>query len=264
LQAHKESESRFAPYMKIIAHRGWSSQAPENTEAAIEKAIALGVDMVEIDVRRTRDYRLVVYHDAKLGRTAEGDALVRTLDQADLMKLDNGSWYGEDFKDEKILSFDESLEICKNRMRLMIEIKIDRGDVFAPSVKTLVDSIQAHEMMDQVCIQSFNTDVLKSLNEVEPGLELHKLIVFKLPLSPFYFDEKISTGKLFTESFYKAINISYRYVTIPLVQAIRRREKEIYCWTADKLKPMNRLSKIDVDGIITNYPSKLKTLLSLK
>ncbi len=220
--------------------------------------------MVEIDIRRTQDFGVVVFHDSKLGRTTEGEGFVRKLDQKSLMQIDNGSWYGEAYADQRILSLDEALEICKNRMRMMIEIKIDRGDIFSPSIKNLLDSIKAHGMMDQVCIQSFNTDVLKSLNSVEPALELHKLIVFKVPLSPFYFDEKITTGKLFSESFYKAINISYKYVTIPLVQAIRRRDKEIYCWTADKLKPMSRLSKIDVDGIITNYPSKLKTLLSLK
>jgi glycerophosphoryl diester phosphodiesterase len=250
--------------MKIIAHRGWSSQAPENTAVAIEKAIDLNVDMVEIDIRRTRDFELVVFHDAKLSRLTGHKGMVRNRNQEELLNMECGSWFGEGFADQKILSLDEALEICKNRMRLMIEIKIDKRDIFNPAIPNLLKSIERHGMEDQVCIQSFNRDVLKDLNEVHPEIELHKLIVFKVPMSPFYFDEKISTGKLFSESFYKAINISYRYVTIPLVQAIRKRDKEIYCWTADKIRPMNRLSKLDVDGIITNYPSKLKTLLSLK
>ncbi len=250
--------------MKIIAHRGWSSRAPENTEVAINKAIELGVDMVEIDIRRTADNQIVVFHDSRLKRLTGSPGMVRNRTLAELQQLECGSWFDESYRGERILTFSQALEIMRGRTKVMVEIKIDKRDRFDQCVPQMLSTISDQGMDEQVCLQSFNSNILKGIHHTKPNMELHKLIVFNIPLSPFYFDEKISTGKVFREEFYRAINIDYRYVTIPLLNYLRKHNKEIYSWTANKVRPMNRLVKMGVDGIITNYPSKLKTLLELR
>lgn len=247
--------------MKVIAHRGWSAIAPENTEIAIEKALDLGVDMIEIDVRRTIDNKLVVFHDAALSRTTNARGMVRHKTWEELKGLEHGSWFDMKLADQRILRLEEVIEMVKGRSRLMIEVKVDKKDSFSHCVPKLIKTIKRTKSDDDLCISSFRTEILERIHQEAPRLELHKLLVFKIPLSPYYFDEKITRGEIFKESYLKAINIDYRYVTTPLIQYLRKQNKEVYSWTANKRRPMRRLIRMGVDGIITNYPSLLKNLI---
>lgn len=247
--------------MKVIAHRGWSSIAPENTEVAIQKAIDLGVDMIEIDVRRTIDNKLVVFHDSKLSRTTSAKGMVRRKTWAELKELEHGSWFDLKLENQRILRLEEVIEMVKGKCRLMVEVKVDKRDSFAHCTPKLIKIIKRNEARDDLCLSSFRTDILEKIHNEAPKLELHKLLVFKVPLAPFYFDEKITRGEIFKEPYLKAINIDYRYITAPLIEYLRAQDKEVYSWTANKRRPMKRLIRMGVDGIITNYPSQLKTLL---
>ena len=247
--------------MKVIAHRGWSTIAPENTEIAIEKALDLGVDMIEIDVRRTIDNKLVVFHDAHLSRTTESKGMVRRKTWQELKQLEHGAWFDIKLPRQKILRLEEVIEMVKGRSQLMIEVKVDKKDSFDHCTPKLIKVIKKCQAFDDVCVSSFRTDILEKVHYEAPHLELHKLLVFKIPLAPFYFDEKITRGEIFKEPYLKAINIDYRYVTTPLIQYLRKQGKDIYSWTANKRRPMNRLIRMGVDGIITNYPSLLKKLI---
>ncbi len=247
--------------MKVIAHRGWSAIAPENTEIAIEKAIELGVDMIEIDVRRTIDNKLVVFHDAKLSRTTSDRGMVRRKTWAQLKSLEHSSWFDIKLPAQRILRLEEVLEMVKGKTRLMIEVKVDKKDHFDHCTPKLIKAIKKANAESEVCISSFRTELLEKIHFEAPELELHKLLVFKIPLSPFYFDEKITRGEIFKEPYLSAINLDYRYVTTPLIQYLRKQNKEIYSWTANKKRPMKRLIRMGVDGIITNYPSILRKLI---
>ena len=100
-----------------IAHRGASGQglAPENTLAACEKAIQLGVDAIEIDVRATRDGQIVVLHDPSIDRTTDGAGLVVDLSADQVRQADAGSWFGADFAGERIPLLEEVLDLARHR-----------------------------------------------------------------------------------------------------------------------------------------------------
>ncbi|MGL4971324.1 MAG: glycerophosphodiester phosphodiesterase family protein, partial [Cetobacterium sp.] len=109
--------------MYILAHRGASGTAPENTIAAFKKAIIDGCDGFEFDVQQTKDGKLVVFHDWTLERTSNGKGYVREHTLDELKELDAGSWFGEEFKGEKIPTLEETLDLIPDNMLINIELK---------------------------------------------------------------------------------------------------------------------------------------------
>ena len=110
-----------------IAHRGASGPglAPENTLAACEKALQIGVDILEIDVRATRDGQLVVLHDSALDRTTNGTGLVADLLGDQVRQLDAGRWFSPDFAGERVPLLEDVLDLARNQALVLIEIKAD-------------------------------------------------------------------------------------------------------------------------------------------
>ena len=114
--------------VKIIAHRGASAAAPENTLASFKEAVRVGADMIELDVRLSREGAVMVFHDPDLSRTTDGDGPVEKRRLAELRALDAGSWFSENFKGEGIPILEEVIRtIFSSRIELCIEIKIDPG-----------------------------------------------------------------------------------------------------------------------------------------
>ena len=99
--------------MLVIAHRGASGHAPENTLAAFKRAVALGATFIETDLQLTRDSRLVAMHDATVNRTTNGQGKVHDLTLMELRRLDAGSWFGSEFAGERIPTMDDILEFSK-------------------------------------------------------------------------------------------------------------------------------------------------------
>ena len=98
---------------KIIAHRGASMYAPENSESSLKLASSMGVEWIETDVQITIDNQLVIFHDEKLGRTSNGEGFLALKKFSELKKLDIGSWFSKEFAGEKILSLIEFLDLIK-------------------------------------------------------------------------------------------------------------------------------------------------------
>src|SRR5438477_9822141 len=99
--------------MLVIAHRGASGNAPENTMAAFKKAVALGANFIETDLQLSRDARLVAIHDATVNRTTNGQGTVHDMTLTELRRLDAGSWFGSEFAGERIPTLDEILAFSK-------------------------------------------------------------------------------------------------------------------------------------------------------
>lgn len=249
--------------MEIIAHRGASGVAPENTLAAIQEAIDFGADSVEIDVRLSRDNEVYLMHDSKVNRTTSGSGHIRHLNSEIIQKLDAGLWYDIKFQGEKVPTLSQVLNLCKGKVKLLIEVKSaerKRYPLLCQKISDLIDEFGAY---DWVTVQSFDTKVLHMFNWVNPKLNISKLVVYNVGLTPLkiYFDEKLRRGNLLDVDYLTGINVDYRYATKRLVDNIHAAEKKIFCWTANKTLPMKRLIRIGVDGIITNYPEKLKQIL---
>ena len=109
--------------IEIVAHRGASIEAPENTLASVELAWQIGADAVEIDVQLSRDGHLAVIHDATLERTAGIDSKVRNLDMSELCTIDVGSWKGDEWRDETIAELPQILATIPTGRRLFVELK---------------------------------------------------------------------------------------------------------------------------------------------
>lgn len=147
----------------VIAHRGDHTKAPENTLAAIQKAIEVGCDFVEVDVRRTRDGALVVMHDSTVDRTTNGKGKVSELSLEEIRKLDAGSKRrGPKFAGEKVPTFDEALAACKGKMKVYVDHKE------APPAEVLA-AIEKHGMLDQVIVYG-SVNILREYKKLKPDV----------------------------------------------------------------------------------------------
>ena len=109
--------------VETIAHRGASGYAPENTMAAFEKAVDMKADYFELDVQMTKDGKLVVIHDTSVDRTTDGSGMVKDLTLEEIHNLDAGSWFGEEFANERIPTLGEVLDEFRGKSGILIEIK---------------------------------------------------------------------------------------------------------------------------------------------
>ena len=146
----------------VIAHRGGSALAPENTLAALRNAVRLGADFVEIDVRATRDGRLVLMHDGSVDRTTDGTGKVAELDYATIRPLDAGSSFGPEFAGEGVPSFEEALDVCRGR----VAVYLDHKDGPVP---TILAALDAAGMRDQVVIYD-GLDEAREWNRLAPDI----------------------------------------------------------------------------------------------
>ena len=153
----------------VIAHRGFSHVAPENTVPAFEAAVELGADGIECDVQLTRDARLVMHHNYFVDGTtsARGRVCDFTLDE--LRAMDFGSHKGPEFAGTRIATFDECLEACRPLAVVNVELKAPR-DREAPYVRMVVDAVRDHGMVGQVLVSAFDHALLREVKELCPEL----------------------------------------------------------------------------------------------
>lgn len=157
----------------VIAHRGASFTAPENTFAAFNKAVEMQADMIELDVQLSADGVPVVFHDEWLEDHTDGSGRIMNLELNAIKHLDAGSWFSPEFKGERIPTLDEVLKWAKNRILLNIEIKsesVSREPSGGVEEKVL-DLVDKHEMHNQVLISSFNYTVLKRIERAGRGIQ---------------------------------------------------------------------------------------------
>lgn len=174
---------------RVIAHRGFSGEAPENTLVAIRRAIDVGADMVEVDVTMTRDGHVILLHDETLKRTTNGKGKPFKKSLAKIRRLDAGAWFAPEFAGERIPTLAETLKIVKDRVLINIEIKseaVKHGVV--PKVAAL---IVEHGMLDQVVVSSFSPEALRRMKTTAPDVVTASLFN-KKEIAGFIWGEEIS------------------------------------------------------------------------
>lgn len=246
--------------VEIVAHRGASGIAPENTLAAIQLALDIGVDWIEIDVRQTLDRVLVCLHDETVNRTSNGKGHIITLNYKKVKQFDAGSWFSEAYKDEKIPSLNEVLHLIDGRCKLLIEMKGTQLLQYKIA-ENLIGLIEKHEAQNWVVVQSFNSDFLKRMYRLNSGIKLNNLVNYSPSNLPIYIDRRIKLGNIFRLDYSEAVNPNYKQVTRKLIAKVKKHERKIFCWTVDEPNEMRRLIDLGVDGIITNFPDRLKKVL---
>ena len=231
--------------IRVIAHRGFSGHAPENTLVAIRQAIEVGADMVEIDVTVTSDGHVILLHDETLDRTTDGQGLPteKTLDE--LRRLDAGSWFGPDYAGEKIPTLSEALETVKDRILINVEIKseaVEHGVV--PKVATL---IVEHGMLDQVVVSSFSPEALRLMKITDPAV-----------ITATLFNKELHTDvdplEIIQEVGSRGFNISGKRVTPAMIKRCHRHGIPVAVYTVNEPDDMHRLMDIGVDAVFTDHP----------
>ncbi|WP_321305972.1 glycerophosphodiester phosphodiesterase family protein [Marinifilum fragile] len=243
--------------LSVIAHRGASANAPENTLAAVKQALNDRANMIEIDVHLSKDGKICVMHDNKVNRTTDGKGRIKNLDWQYIQSLDAGAWYSSEFKGETVPLLQEVLNCVNGQSKLIIEIK-NKSSYYPGIEKKVVDCIQQYKAENWCIVQSFHYDVLDKIHQLEPKLELHKLEVFVIP------SLKIALGTtphLFKPKDYiKSYNINCFFLSEGIVQKLHQLNKKVNAWTCDSPSVVNRMEYIGVDGVITNEPEAIKNM----
>ncbi|WDQ17113.1 glycerophosphodiester phosphodiesterase [Rhodopirellula sp. P2] len=137
-QTHAEDLAAAArSVQRISAHRGSSHDRPENTIAAIQRAMEAGATAVELDVRTSRDGKLVIMHDAKVDRTTNGSGRVNDLTWDELTALDAGTWFGTEYHAERVPSLQQALQVCRGRIDVQLDLK-EEGPTYADRIVAAV------------------------------------------------------------------------------------------------------------------------------
>lgn len=237
----------------VIAHRGASGTAPENTLPAIDAALAAGADYIEIDVHLSLDRDVIVIHDATVDRTTDGKGRVNDLTSGYIRTLDAGSWFDEAFRGAVVPTLGEVLDLVDGKAKLLIEIK-KRGKQNEGIEDEVIRLIRTHDALDWCEVQSFNDRVLLTMHRKAPEIPLHKLIVFKYRFIPYVFDGRITRFSFEKYAFVKSINMHYRFFKPAFAEKIHGHDKQIFLWGCRDEKPCIPLYPRLWDGWITDYP----------
>jgi glycerophosphoryl diester phosphodiesterase len=245
----------------IIAHRGASADAPENSLAAFRLAWAQGADGIEGDFRLTRDGRIVCIHDADTQRVAGTKLVVKDSTLAELQALDVGSWKGEAWRGEKLPSLEEVLAVVLAGKRVFIELK-SGPDMVAP----LAELIQRASLADdQVVLISLDADAIAACKRLLPHIKCHWLTDYKQRDDGRWTptcDEVIATIRrsqadgLGTES-------RPEYVDEKFVRRLRSGGiDEFHVWTVDDAETARLYRRLGAWALTTNCPGKLRAALA--
>jgi len=245
----------------VIAHRGASGVAPENTLPAIDSALAAGVDYIEIDVHLSKDNRVVVMHDETVDRTTDGKGKIREMTSAEIMELDAGSCFSEEFRGTGVPFLEDVFDRLNGQSKLLIEIK-KKGNQYPGIEEKIIALIHEYQAESWCAVQSFNDESLQIIHQNAPEIELHKLIVFKYRFIPYVFDGKMTRFSLDKYSNVSSVNMHFRFVNRRFSDLVHNSGKIMYLWGCREEAPCFPLVSGDYDGWITDYPKQWKEVLN--
>lgn len=238
----------------VIAHRGYSSQTPENTMAAFESAIDAGADMIELDITLSQDGHFIVIHDDTLNRTTSANGFVAHHDLKQLKELDAGSWYSAEFQGEKLLTINEVLDQIAPRIALNIEIKplftLTAVDKLEVAIKRLVKEVESRGLSETILFSSFNFFVLEHLRSLSKSIRLG--VLFCHPFSEF--DPVHVCGLLNAHSLHPHISLC----DAPLVSTMHQIGVKVMPYTVNEPELMRDLIFCGIDGAFSDYPERLR------
>lgn len=225
--------------IEVIAHRGDSKEAPENTIAAIESAIDSMADWIEIDVQQTKDGTIVVLHDSNLKRVAGVNKNIWQVTYDEIKHLDVGSWFDPIYAEEKIPTLDEVLKLTKGKIKINIELKPNGFE--KDFEKNVIDVIMENKFEKDCLISSMKYNSLKRVKKLNPDIKTAHVVIV------IYNDFWNSTAA-------DAFSIERTFITREMVNNIKSAGKEVYVWTVNGEKNIQKMINLGVDGIITDQP----------
>jgi len=245
----------------VMAHRGASGLAPENTLVAFQKALDLGADVLELDVHATKDGEIVVIHDETVDRTTDGRGAVKDFTLEELKRLDAGYHFTPDggvtypYRGRGItIPTLKEVFAAFPQARINIEIKQSNPPIEG-RLGALIEGMGAE---DRVLVISFDDEAIARFRKLAPGVatgaaegEIREFVTYlTLRMVPFYVPkaDAFQVPEWYGE---------YHIVTKAFVDAAHSKNVEVHVWTVNEKEDMRRLLKLGVDGIITDYPDHL-------
>lgn len=237
--------SIYTPETLVIAHRGFMEQGVENTMSSIEASAKAGANMIEIDIQQTKDGQFVVFHDATLSRLAGRSESVYdlTLDELTQITVSAGGL------SDTIPSLEAVLEQCKQlNVKLLIEIKT-HGHETLDFLDLFIQQLAEANVLDVHYVQSLDSNLVLALEEKEPRLITGLVYAVAMGSIPN------------TEADFVAIE--QLFVTGRLVDQTQRMDKEIFVWTVNTDRSLQKFYEMRVDGIITNHPDNAASIRTM-
>ena len=236
------------PVPLVIAHRGASGTLPENTLPAYELAVEQRADMIEVDLHRTRDGAIVVAHDAELDRLgAEGQ--IADLSLAEIKTLDAG--HGTDHP-ERVPTLDEVLDGFGEAIPFNLEIKWGEAGDYPGIEEAALEALADRDLLSRTQFSSFRDSILRRLRDASPEARLAVLFDPRQPERIFERAQALAA---------EAINPHFVLVDTDLVARAHDAGLAVYAYTVDEADQMGRLIDLGVDGLFTNRPDRMRTLV---
>jgi len=221
--------------IKVLGHRGCAGLEPENTIRAFKRALDLGVDLIEFDVRETKDKNLIVIHDEKVNRTTKSKGYVRDFTFYKIKKLNAG-------KDEKIPLLEEAITFLKaEKPVIVIEIKEPK------TTERILKIIKQEGLKNKVLIVSFWHDVLKKIKEIEPKIRTGAILSGR-PVN------LVSVAKAAKSNL---LCLRHEFIDEKVVKECHKNNIKINTWTVNEEKDIERMIKLGVDIISSDYPDRV-------
>ncbi len=234
----------------VIAHRGGSSMAPENTLAAFKTADSINADYYELDVQISLDDSLMIMHDASVDRTTNGTGNIASMTYAQLRQLDAGSWFGAAFAGEKIPTLREALLVAKNsKGNIGVVIELKSGETrLAIKTVALIQSLGLQSKVIVSCFSQWQIDQVKSIDPTIPVQRFASATNTEIDQVAAIGGEWIGSGGSFTQS---------------VIDYAHSKGIKFNAWTINNTSQMNSLIALGVDGITTDYPIVLISILDI-
>ncbi len=231
--------------VQIMAHRGASSKAPENTLASFEQAIQDGADWIELDVQETANGEVVVMHDSDFMKLSKNPVKIWDATTDDLKDIDIGTWYSSDFADQRVPTLAEVLTLCKDKVGVNIELKYYGHDQMLE--QRVADIVDQHGMNDQVMAMSLKRSGVQKMKEIRPEWKVGLLM-------------SVAAGNLNKlDGDFLAVNANFADVL--LIDQAHANGKQVYVWTVNDAATMSTMISRGVDGLLTDKPELARSVL---
>jgi glycerophosphoryl diester phosphodiesterase len=235
----------------IIAHRGASQHAPENTLPALEKALESGVDMLALEVQKTSDHQPLVLADVSLDRTTDGTGRAARMSAAEIRALDAGSWFDAKFAGTRVPTLAEALACVGAKARLMLAVPETRAQT--PWAEQLLEVLKARSKPADDVLLFSDSESLKAFREMAPQFSYALALGEKV--DGWLYLEKAEKMKLKVLRPYRA------QIDSVLVRQAHAKNMAVYAYFANETEDLKALLDLRVDGIITGRPERLKNML---
>jgi len=239
--------------MMNIAHRGFSSQYPENTILAFQKALELGVNWLELDLQVTSDGHLIVLHDLTVDRRSDGSGAASEFTLDEIKSLDAGSWMSGEFTGQRIPTFQEIFDELDPSTFLVVELKFEGTD----AIEKVIQSINENNASERVVISTFDLAKLPIVKQLAPELPMTALLksVGRTPSEMVTLAQDLGVDTLGPSS----SDITEETIKVAHEAGLLVRAHGL---GEDQGEEMNRIIDLGVDGMTTNYPDVLQRILT--